>query len=581
MTDAFSDIESTPSDSDTSSETESPNMVTDTDISTVFNDDVRATTPDPEEINDTKLYRDPDSDEEADDVDPRGLFRTPDINELRYYARQGPYGKTVVTKPLRDAFKHGFEVVGDNTERNDDEQGRIGDFLDEYADVYKKAERKARRDGICVIMHQIADNADSAAEPIQAPQSDASLEGFQLWTVDNLSDDLSASEVAQNTEYSLDEVYVSEGAVNGGIALVDDVSHPNHGDIIGYGVEPRQDSEDHHGVSFIHADRCQHLVWGEWVDGQLGNNVTGEHVGESVLTPIIEPLKASQMGYWAMKNILFRYSAPLHAVEPPESWGQDEYDTFTEKLTNLSAASDATLPPGAELSVAEGVSEFDPQPIYEVLVESVCAATVFSKPILQGTQTGTVSGSETDVKTYFHEIHLLRTERIESKFREAVRMVSNYDQSTIPRVADPDGYEIEWGPLFKLTDAEMAEGMVSVVTAATNAIKNYVLTPDEARSVMEEQWAKFDADVDLEDLDESDWDDLDRINIREAGRGPQDDEPVNQERIRENPQMQNGGGQPAGQTRESSQPTRDDAIELSEAAKDDIAARIVEQLTDE
>jgi hypothetical protein len=554
--------------------------VTDVNVSTAdFTDDVRATLPDPEQINDTKRYADPDGKGEADDVDPRGLFRSPELNELRYYARQGPYGKPIVRKPIRDAFKHGFDVTGDNTERDGDERGRIGDFLhDEYVDIYQNAEMKARRDGLCVIMHQIADSAASAADPI--PPNGGQLKGFQLWTVDNLSDDLSASTVAEHTEYGMNQIYVSEGAVNGGIALVDDVSHPDHGDVVGYGVEPREDSEDVHGVSFIHGDRCQHLVWNPWVDGQLGNNVTGKHVGESVLTPVIEPLKASQMGYWAMKNILFRYSAPLHAIEPPESWGTDEWEQFTGDFENISAMSDATLPPGAELNVAEAVSEFDPQPIYEVLVESICASTVFSKPILQGTQTGTVSGSETDVKTYFHEIHLLRTERVEKKFREAVKMVSTYDQSTIPRVANVDGFDIDWGPLFKLTDAEMAEGMVSIITAATNGIKNYVLTPDEARGLVEEQWAEFDADIELDDLTESDWDELDRINIREAGRGPQDDEPVNQERIRENPQMQNGGGQPAGQSRGQSQPTRDSAEELSDDVIDAIADRVADKLTE-
>jgi len=133
----------------------------------------------------------------------------------------------------------------------------------------------------------------------------------------------------------------------------------------------------------------------------------------------------------------------------------------------------------------------------------------------------------------------------------------------------------------------MAEGMVSVITAVTNGIKNYVLTPDEARSIVEMKWADFEADVDLEALEEDDWDDLDRINIREAGRGPQDDEPVNQERIRENPTMQNGGGQPAGQTRDPQQPTRDksldspsQSVELSDEQMNEIIDGLADRLTE-
>ncbi|WP_206750798.1 hypothetical protein, partial [Halorubrum sp. SP3] len=71
------------------------------------------------------------------------------------------------------------------------------------------------------------------------------------------------------------------------------------------------------------------------------------------------PLKATHMGFWAIKNILYRYSAPLHAVEPPESWGMDEWDEASGQMSDLSMMSDALLPPGSELSVAEGVSEFD------------------------------------------------------------------------------------------------------------------------------------------------------------------------------------------------------------------------------
>jgi hypothetical protein len=113
------------------------------------------------------------------------------------------------------------------------------------------------------------------------------------------------------------------------------------------------------------------------------------------------------------------------------------------------------------------------------------------------------------------------------------------------------------------------------VTAATNAIRQYVLTPDEARSLVEEEWASFDIDVDLDDLTEDDWDSLDRINLREAGRGPGD----NEDDVRGNPMRQNGGGQEAGQTRESSQPTRQTADGLTDEEVDAIASKVADKLT--
>jgi hypothetical protein len=578
MTDAFADYteadDGSGDDDATTVGSESP--VTASELTQQFADEVRSNLPDDDETLNDKRYQDPDGDGAADDVDPRKLFRQPSVNELRYYAREGPYGPTIIEKPLRDAFKHGFDVVGDNT-APDDGSGKIRAFLEEYIPYYLKAEKKARRDGLAVLQFLVRDPADSAADPIPAStkqEGDAEHAGFQLFTLDNLTDDLTDSTVAQHTDFGIDQIYVSEGGEHGGVALVDDISHPRHGEVLGYGVEPRQESDDIQAVEFVHADRCQHFTWNDHVDGQLGNNVTGEHVGESVITAILQPLKATQMGFWAIKNILYRYSAPLYAVEPPESWGPDDWNDAEENLGNISMSSDALLPPGSELSVADTDQEFDPQPIYEVLHEAICSGTIFTKSVLRGTQTGTVSGSETDIKGYFTEVQNLREQRIEAKFREAVQMVSQYDQETIPRVADTGGFEIDWGPLFKPSDIERAEGAVSLLTGLSAGIKQYILTPTEARSILTEEWAQFDIDVDLAELTEDDKDALDRINLREAGQGPGDNEPDQ----RENPRLQNGGGQEQGQTRSSSQPQRASADSLSDEVVEEIADRVVDKL---
>jgi hypothetical protein len=367
-------------------------------------------------------------------------------------------------------------------------------------------------------------------------------------------------EAAEHTEYAPEQLYVAEGSENGGVVIVDDINSPDHGEVVGYGVREREDSDNLHETVFVHADRCHHFVHGEYVDGPLGNTVTGKHVGESVLTPVLQPLKAAQMGFWSITNILSRYSAPLHAVEPPESWSYEDYDKAEERMSNISAASDSILPPGTSLTVAEGVSEFDPEPYFETLVKAMCGGTVFTKSILEGTQSGTVSGSETDVKSYFSEVNVLREQDIESDLRAIAKKISSYDQSQIPRVAAVESVEFEWGPLFKINRLEQAEGAVSMVTAATNAVKNYALTPDEARSLLAEEWATFDIDVTLDELSEDQMDTLDRINLNEAGQGIKDNEPVN----RETPQTSGSqGGRPAGSTGGSSTPTTDSLDELT------------------
>jgi hypothetical protein len=485
------------------------------------------------------------------------LFRPVDLNEIRYYAREGPYGPTIINKPVDDAFKHSFEIKGDNTEGNQN-VGKIQETLKQIVPQYKLAKKKSRRDGLAVLMHLVSDGTQSVSDPIQT--DDGTFEGFQLWTVDNLSDEITDHEVADNVEkVEPNQVYVTEGREDGGVAIVDDISHPDHGEVIGYGIRERDDSESLHDAQFVHADRCHHFVHGEEVDGQLGNNATGEHIGESVLTPILQPLKAAQLGFWSIKEILRRYSAPLHAVEPPESWSMEDYDDAEDKMGDISMASDAVLPPGAELSVAEGVSEFDPEPYYDTLVKPICAGTMFTKSVLEGTQTGSVSGSETDVKGYFSNVNVFRQQEIESDLREIAKKISTYDQSAIPRVASVESVKFDWNPLFKVSSLEQAEGAVSLVTAATNGVKNYVLTPDEARSLVEEEWATFDINVDLDDLTEDQMDTLDRININEAGQGIKDNEPVNSSRTVGGQQ----GGRPEGSTQSQSNPTTDDIDELT------------------
>jgi hypothetical protein len=257
MSDAFNDVlDDADSDNDTttfaSSHSEdaedslSNTTTTVTEVASQFADATRSqfTTEDADTgFRNGDVYDDPDGTGGADDTDPRKLFRPPTLNELRYYSREGPYGPAVIKKPINDAFKHGFEVTGDNTEREDGD-GTIERFLkDEYLDYYRIAEIKSRRDGLCVLMHQVADPETSVSKPIPRDGS-ATFEDFQLWTVDNLSDELAPTTVADHTDYTKDQIYVSEGEENGGIAVVDDISHPDHGDVVGYGVKPRKDSTD-------------------------------------------------------------------------------------------------------------------------------------------------------------------------------------------------------------------------------------------------------------------------------------------------------------------------------------------------
>jgi len=80
----------------------------------------------------------------ADEVDPRKLMDDPTINQLRWLYRTS-LGKTLVDKPVEDAFKNGFEIHHDG-ERN------IRSILNEfnYVNHYKRVRKKSRRDGFAL-----------------------------------------------------------------------------------------------------------------------------------------------------------------------------------------------------------------------------------------------------------------------------------------------------------------------------------------------------------------------------------------------------------------------------------------------
>jgi hypothetical protein len=85
------------------------------------------------------------------------------------------------------------------------------------------------------------------------------------------------------------------------------------------------------------------------------------------------------------------------------------------------------------------------------------------------------------------------------------------------RFGDDFWYEvdIEWGPLFKVDRQTRLQMMQTHAQAVTTLIGNYVITPDEARSILTEEWAA----VDVDDLDEDQMDTLDRINLAQVGQG--------------------------------------------------------------
>jgi len=487
-----------------------------------------------------------DGSRDADDVNPKGLFRRTSVPELRYYYREGEFGKTLVNKPIDDAFKNGFDV--DEASNGND----AFEFLMQYVPKLRLAEKKARRDGFAVMEFKTRERSGAS---ISEPPSDVTdIEKFKVWTLDDLSPDVNELNVIKNVdvdvprgeELQTEDIFVSEN----GLVILDNPKFPQHEELLGYGLFLKNGS-----TTFLHRDRCQHFAWNTEVDGHPSEKVFGKWEGDSILTPVVHVMRQIKKGNWGMGQALFRYSAPLHVVETPAEMSREQWEDLSDNVDNLNASSEFVSSPGTTVKSVDAASEFEPEGFYNVLIEQMCSGTEFTKPVLIGTQTGTVSGSETDIKSYFNQVQRYRQNRAEDKMREALRMASSMSPSIVPPFSVGNGLEIDWNPLFKVDQAERAEALRTTMNAATQAVQNYVMTPDEARSFVEEEYVSFDTNVTFDVLSEEDWDDLDRVNLRKTGQKSPSDEPD-----MGNPRVgQNGGGR-EGTGGGASNPTTDSAI---------------------
>lgn len=482
-----------------------------------------------------RVYANEDGSDTADDIDPRLLHRNPTVDEIRWHARMNGVASTIIEKPIRDAFKNAFDLYDDGQliEDHDD----VHERFDEWIEVYKEAQTKARRDGPAAIFYKLKDANDIN----QPPENVQGLAGMEIMTLDKWEDGgINYDNVIEGYDFlDDDEPLHNIQITDDGLVVYRNISSAeHHRKLLGYCY---RENDSPHGTQFIHADRCQHFAWNTKNDGRVDEFTVGEYAGDSVLLPIYIPLKSLTVSHWAKGQTVFRYSAPLYAVETPEGYDQDEFDAVDEQVQNLNSASDITLPPGCSIDTAGNKGSLNPEPYDDKLIEHCCAGTEFTKSVLLGTQTGTVSGSSTDIKNYFNQVQRFRHGDGEADIYEWFEMMDEWGLLGI----DPKP-EIDWGALFKMDSLDRTQSMVSVTQAASQAIENYILEPNEARELLEQQWAELDVDIDLGDLSDEEFEDL----IEMYGEGDED-----QEEPDGNPQMQNGGGMEQGQTTDPNDPT--------------------------
>jgi len=450
----------------------------------------------------------------SDEVDPRKLLRDPTLSELRWYYRR-EMGGILVKKPIEDAFKNGFEFRGD-------QQSEARTLLDKptykkrgtYVDAHKMAEIKARRDGFSVLFVGTEDTADGThVSPLDDSVDVDDVTHVDVLTIDDLSESASVhDEIEDGTDLSSDEYEVRAT----GIVVNTDVTSRDFHTPVGYvlgGASPQ----------FIHADRCVHYVWNDDVDGDYNDTLRrfsdtrstlGEWEGDSVLIPSYDLLKGISKGNWALMQTLFRQASHMYEINLPEDADEEDLSSALKVSQNINSKSALVTPDGWNMQQHDSGNEMDPRHFYEPVFDQICANHEMTKSVLFGTQTGTVSGSETDIKNYFNKVERYRSNRGADKIHEYLTLTK---QMIDGRTNDEFTFAppIEWGPLFKVDRETRLNMLQTQAQGISTLITNYVITPDEARELLNQEWA----DVEYDGLSQQQRDVLDRINLAKVGQG--------------------------------------------------------------
>jgi len=511
----------------------------------------------------------------ADEVDPRRLMGDPSINELRWLYRTS-LAKTLVDKPVEDAFKNGFEIHHDGG-RDIEKLLKDHDFVDHYRNVMKKA----RRDGFALSFFVLEDDSDGVYED---PMSDGvtveSIKKLECMTLDDMARfKTSHGAVPANADADpLRELDYTDYEIRPtGIVMDTDPMSETYKEPLGYLIGPpnwidKSDAID--DVKFYHRNRMWHHVENTSVDGNLEDDSLGRWEGDSVLVSPYHLLRGLKKGNWSLMETIFRYAAKMYHVKLPEDADEEDWEEANENMRNINAKSELVTPDGYEINDYQSDGQLQPEEYFAQIFEQICATTEMTKSVLFGTQSGTVSGSETDIKNYFNKVERLR----QTDYTEDIRDFVNKAISLVDSRASADydlEFEVEWGPMFKLSELDNAERLSRVMQTLSAGVNNFVLTPQEARNVLQEEWAYVDIDWQEEFTDEEEeW--LKTLNVAQVGTEAVLENSEAGEEMGGNPRVgQNGGGQEYGNTTESNQPTTDG---LTESDKQDIAERVVDMI---
>lgn len=509
----------------------------------------------------------------ADEVDPRRLMGDPHLNDIRWLYRTF-WASTLVDKPVNDAFKNGYEIKHDG---NRDIESLLDDIgWDEH---YQRVKSKSRRDGFALTFFVLEDTSDGVwVDPMQDDVTVERIKKVESITLDDMARfQRSHGAIPAGAEADpLEDLEYTDYQIRPtGIVMDTDPTSDTYKEPLGYLIgEPDWVDATNPGnqVKFYHRNRFLHHVENDTVDGDLDDDALGRWEGDSVLVSSYHLLRGLKKGNWSLMQTIFRYAAKMYHVELPEDADDEDWSEANENMQNLNAKSELITPSGYEIKDFQTDGQLQPEEYFDVIFDQVCASSEMTKSVLFGTQSGTVSGSETDIKNYFNKVERMRQTTFANDIHRAVNRAVSLVDGRASGDYDLD-FEVEWGAMFKLSELDNAERLNRTMQTLSAGINNFVLTPEEARSILQEEWSDVDIDW-RSDFSEEEADFLKRLNIYQVGAETAEEKAEGEAG---NPRVgQNGGGMEQGQQTASNQPNADAG--LTDRDVDRIAERVTDMM---
>ena len=518
----------------------------------------------------------------ADEVDPRRLMGDPHLNDIRWLYRTF-WASTLVDKPVDDAFKNGYEIKHDG---NRDIETLLSNL--DWDEHYKRAKKKSRRDGFALTFFVLEDSTSGVDEdPMAEDVAVERIKKLEPITLDDMARyKTSHGAIPRGSDNDpLEDLDYNDYEIRPtGIVMDKDPESETYKEPLGYLIGPPEwvtkSSVDIDRVKFYHRNRFLHHVENDTVDGDLDDDALGRWEGDSVLVSSYHLLRGLKKGNWSLMQTIFRYAAKMYHVALPEDADDDDWEEANSNMQNLNAKSELITPDGYEIQDFQTDGQLQPEEYFDVIFDQVCASSEMTKSVLFGTQSGTVSGSETDIKNYFNKVERLRQTTYANDMHRVVNRAVALTDNRAGGDLDIE-FEVDWGPMFKLSELDNAERLTRIMQTLSAAINDFVLTPEEARSILQEEWA--DVDIDWQDdftEEEKEW--LQHLNFYQVGASTAEEKAEASGVEEGNPRVgQNGGGMEQGQQTASNQPDTDDLdAGLTNRDVDRIAERVAEMIQD-